>query len=372
MKTIRLIIFLQFSLFIIVSGLACEDSSASTRPDSNEPETRIPFGEPRMFRLGFGDSVREVSTEKVSQNWDRMSENAEAIVVNWQISTDEFDDDEFSVSQKYGDKVLALKAEISRRDLDLILVIDIFDTSGDEIGLTPSGPNSKWSDDNEFFLALDNELKFLARNVSPWALILGNQINLAFESNPDLYFLYAVKYRTLYRSVKSIDSSILVAPSFAYEEFMGIALNSNIHPPRWELLTAYEDVMDIFAISTFPSFVYPTALSIPSDYYSSIRQYTDAPLFVLQAGFHVGEGYADNQTTTLSEQRRYLERLFDEADDLGALLVSWYLLQDSALFPYSYRVLGTTGLYDNFGEPKPSWTVWSRTNRRPMTVPSLN
>ena len=215
-------------------------------------------------------------------------------------------------------------------------------------------------------------MKFLARNLSPWALILGDQVIVAFESNPYLYFRYAAEYGNLYKSVKAIDSTVLVAPSFAYEELVGVALYSGIHPPRWELLATYEGVMDMFAISTFPSFAYPTALSIPSDYYSSIKLHTDAPLFVLQTGFHVGEGYSDQQMTTVSEQRRYLERLFDEADSLNALLISWYLIQDSDQFPRSYRALGTTGLYDILGDPKPSWTVWSRIIRRPMTVPSLN
>ena len=371
MKIVRLVITYQVCLLLLLGSAACEDSDQTTESDLIE-QAQISFGAPRTFRLGFGDSMTGVSAERVSVNWDKMSQNAEAIVVNWQVSTDEFSDDEFSVSEGYGDRVVALNTEISSSDLDLILIIDIFDTSGDEIGFTLGRSESKRISDNEFFRALDNELKFLTRNISPWALIIGNQINLAFESNPDLYFLYAAEYPSLYENVKAIDSSVLVAPAFAYEEFVGVAPDSGAHPPRWELLRDYDDMMDMFAISTFPSFAYPTALSIPSDYYSSIGRYTDAPLFILQAGFHVGAGYSSTQTTTLSEQRRYIERLFDEADDLGAVLVSWFLIQDSDHFPHTYRVLGTTGLYDISGDPKPSWAVWSRTMRRPITVPSLN
>ena len=371
MKMVRLVITYQVCLFLLLGSAACEDSDETAGSDLIE-ETQIPFGAPRTFRLGFGDSMSGGSAERVSENWDRISESAEAIVVNWKVSTDEFLDDEFSVSDGYGDRVVALKTEISNRDLDLILLIEVFDSSGDEIIFTHSKSGSEPNRNKEFFQALDNELRFLARNLSPWALILGNQVNLAFESNPDLYFQYAAEYGNLYKSVKDIDSTVLVAPSFAYEELVGVALYSGTHPPRWELLAAYEDIMDMFAISTFPSFAYPTALSIPSDYYSSIKLHTDAPLFVLQTGFHVGEGYSDQQMTTVSEQRRYLERLFDEADSLHALLISWYLIQDSDQFPRSYRALGTTGLYDILGDPKPSWTVWSRIIRRPMTVPSLN
>ena len=371
MKIVRLIIAYQVCLLLLLGSAACEGSGKTVEPDSIE-QTQIPFGAPRTFRLGFGESMSGVSTEGVSENWDRISQSAEAIVVNWQVSTDEFLDDEFSVSEGYGDIVVALKSELSSRDLDLILVIEVFDSSGDEIVFTQGKSGPEPTSDGEFFRALDNELKFLARNLSPWALILGDQVNLAFESNPDLYFRYAAEYGNLYKSVKAIDSTVLVAPSFAYEEFVGVALYSGLHPPRWELLAAYENVMDMFAISTFPSFAYPTALSIPSDYYSSTKLHTDLPLFVLQTGFHVGEGYSDQQMTTVSEQRRYLERLFDEADALDALLISWYLIQDSDQFPPFYRALGTTGLYDISGDPKPSWTVWSRTTRRPMTVPSLD
>ena len=371
MKIVRLVITYQVCLLLVLGIAACEDSVKTAESDSIE-QAQIPFGAPRTFRLGFSDSMSGVSVESVSENWDRMSQSAEAIVVNWQVSTDEFLDDEFSVSEEYGDRVVALKTEISSRDLDLVLLIEVFDSSGDEIIFMHRRSGSKPNSDKDFFRALDNELRFLARNLSPWALILGNQVNLAFESNPDLYFQYATEYGNLYKSVKDIDSTVLVAPSFAYEELVGVALYSGIHPPRWELLATYEGVMDMFAISTFPSFAYPTALSIPSDYYSSIKLHTDAPLFVLQTGFHVGEGYSDQQMTTVSEQRRYLERLFDEADSLNALLISWYLIQDSDQFPRSYRALGTTGLYDILGDPKPSWTVWSRIIRRPMTVPSLN
>ena len=371
MKLVRLVITYQVCLFLLLGSAACEDSDETVGSDLIE-QTQIPFGAPRTFRLGFVDSMSGGSAERVSENWDRMSQSAEAIVVNWQVSTDEFLDGEFSVSEGYGDRVVALKTEISNRDLDLILLIEIFDSSGDEIIFTHRKSGSEPNSDREFFQALDNELRFLARNLSPWALILGNEVNLAFESNPDLYFQYAAEYGNMYKSIKAVDSTVLVAPSFAYEEFVGVALYSGIQPPRWELLPAYEGVMDMFAISTFPSFAYPTALSIPSDYYSSIKLHTDAPLFVLQTGFHVGEGYSDQQMTTVSEQRRYVERLFDEADALDALLISWYLLQDSDQFPRSYRALGTTGLYDILGDPKPSWAVWSGITRRPMAVPSLN
>jgi hypothetical protein len=130
--------------------------------------------------------------------------------------------------------------------------------------------------------------------------------------------------------------------------------------------------MDTFAFSSFPSYVYPAARSIPSDYYKQILDEVELPISFLSTGFHVGEGMNEDQTTTVTEQRRFLERLLQESEDLDAIVLTWLVARDSEIIPERYGSLASSGLFDKENSPRPSWAVWTRASRRPLAVPVLD
>ncbi|HIE83241.1 MAG TPA: hypothetical protein EYQ00_05035 [Dehalococcoidia bacterium] len=109
--------------------------------------------------------------------------------------------------------------------------------------------------------------------------------------------------------------------------------------------------------------------SIPANYYKQSAENVHLPISFLATGFHVGEGMNEDQVTTVTEQRRFLERLFQESDDLDVILVTWLLARDSLIIPERYASLSRSGLFDIADAPRPGWAVWSRASRRPLAVP---
>jgi len=364
MHIIRLVLFGSLLLFV-----SCSTESASTSHQSYSVDDRISLGGPRTFRLGFSNTPRTMSAVDQESIWDHAAQFGEVMVVHRTISWSEFTEGEFTVSQKYGDEIIALKQAVRQRDLDLVLVLDVFDSTGEQIAMLPAAlEESDFSDDLVSSVLL-NEVSFLTRNLSPWAMIIGNEINSVFERNPDLYFSYIELYEDLYKRTKEIDPTMIVAPSFAYEELIGNIPGTAQYAPRWSLVEPLTDVMDTFAFSSFPSYVYPVARSIPANYYKQIAETVDLPILFLATGFHVGEGMNEDQTTTVTEQRRFLERLFQESDDLDVILVTWLLARDSLIIPERYISLSRSGLFDLADAPRPGWAVWSRASRRPLAVP---
>ena len=367
MRVIRLV--LLGSLLLLVS---CATEATSSNDHNHSVDDRISLGGPRTFRLGFSNIPKTMSAVDQESIWDHVAQFGEVMVVHRTISWSEFGEGEFSVTEKYGDEIIALKQAAEQRDLDLVVVLDVFDSSGEQIAMLPEAlKKSDFSDDLISSILL-NEVSFLARNLDPWAMIIGNEINSVFERNPDLYFSYIELYEDLYERTKQINPAIIVAPSYAYEELLGNIPGTAQYGPRWSLVEPLINVMDTFAFSSFPSYVYPAARSIPQDYYKQIVDNVDLPVSFLSTGFHVGEGMNEYQATTVIEQRRFLERLFQESDNLDVILVTWLLAKDSAIIPSRYSGLSRSGLFDLEDAPRPSWAVWGRASRRPLAVPILD
>ena len=367
MQIIRLV--LLGSLVLIVS---CSAEVTSSNKQNHSVDDRISLGGPRTFRLGFSNIPRTMSPVDQESIWDDAAQFGEVVVVHKTISWSEFVEGEFSVSEKYGDDIVALKQAASQRDLDLILVLDIFDSTAEQIAMLPATFDGSDFSDDLISSVLVNEVSFLARNLEPWAMIIGNEINSVFERNPDLYFSYIELYARLYERAKQINPAIIVAPSFSYEELLGSIPGTAQYGPRWSLIDPLTNIMDTFAFSSFPSYVYPAARSIPSDYYKQMIDEVELPISFLSAGFHVGEGIKEDQITTATEQRRFLERLLQESEDLEAIVLTWLLARDSEIIPERYESLASSGLFDEENAPRPGWAVWTKASRRPLAVPILD
>ena len=367
MRIARLVLL---GLLLLITSCSTEVTPPNDRNYS--VDDRISLGGARTFRLGFSNIPRTMSLVDQESIWDDAAQFGEVVVVHRTISWSDFTEGEFSASEEYGDEIVALKQAASQRDLDLILVLDIFDSTGEEIAMLPAAFDGSDFSDDLISSALRNEVSFLARNLEPWAMIIGNEINSVFERNPDLYFSYIKLYENLYKRTKQINPAIIVAPSFAYEELLGSIPGTAQYGPRWSLIDPLINVMDTFAFSSFPSYVYPAARSIPANYYKQIVDNVELPISFLSTGFHVGEGMNEYQTTTATEQRRFLERLLQESQDLDAIVLTWLLARDSKIIPERYESLSSSGLFDGENAPRPGWAVWTRASRRPLAVPVLD
>jgi hypothetical protein len=75
--------------------------------------------------------------------------------------------------------------------------------------------------DPELRRAFVQHARFIALNYRPAYLILGVEVNAAFEANPDGYAAFLEAYVESYAEVKAASPRTLVFPSFQYEQLLG-------------------------------------------------------------------------------------------------------------------------------------------------------
>ena len=94
-------------------------------------------------------------------------------------------------------------------------------------------------------------------------------------------------------------------------------------------------------------------------------------------GYAAGESRGGLNSSTAAEQRRFLERLLDDAGTLRAALVIWFAARDPAFAAAPYDLLASSGLRTAEDVPREAWPVWLEAARRPFepaltTVPGAS
>ena len=136
--------------------------------------------------------------------------------------------------------------------------------------------------------------------------------------------------------------------------------------PRWELLDDFAGKLDLFAITTYPSFAYSVARKVPPLYYSQIRDHASASIAFVSAGYSSAPGREGLNSSTPAEQRRFLQRLLRDADELGASLLVWFAARDPAFATEPpFDLLSSIGLRTADDQPKEAWPAWEQVVNRP-------
>jgi hypothetical protein len=135
---------------------------------------------------------------------------------------------------------------------------------------------------------------------------------------------------------------------------------------NWEQVEAFEPNLDIWVISTYPYFIFPSGTDIPVDYYTPLLLRTSKLVAVAEGGFST-ETF--NQfTNTPEDQVAYLNAIHIQ---IGSRLAFWVntLLSDFNIESYAKEMgdseaasmLGNfayIGLQNFDGSPKPALKLW--------------
>ena len=92
--------------------------------------------------------------------------------------------------------------------------------------------------------------------------------------------------------------------------FPGAEEGRQVYQTNWDQVQAFEPQLDLWVISSYPYFIYPSGDEIPEDYYSPLLERTDKPLAVAEGGWTsepVGPVPGDPQG-----QVAYLEGIHDQ------------------------------------------------------------
>ena len=356
---------------LLVAGIAlavaagCREAITST--ETFVARERPTAGDPRPFSLGFSDVPRELTPEAYARHFDLVANYGEAILLQRPPSWSDFLPGA-SVSERLRDEVIAAREAARVRSLETVVALDTFDPANRaRLRGLPADYEGRSLADGDLRAAFVAEAEFLARNMRPTYLVLGTEINATYERNPEGYFAFIEAYQEAYEVVKAASPQTLVLVTYQYEELLGVVPELPPHAPRWELLDDLAGRLDLLGLTSYPSFAYPTARKVPLEYYAQIEDYTDLPVAFVSVGFASGPGRAGVNASTEPEQRRFLQRLLEDAFTLRSPLVVWFAAEDlgfAATPPYD--LLRSIGLRDAEGGPKESWTVWVETSNRPL------
>ncbi|MGE3856929.1 MAG: hypothetical protein AB7G21_08225 [Dehalococcoidia bacterium] len=357
------LLVLALALVALLAG-ACR--TEQTGGSSFVKRTKVEAGEPRAFLLGFSDTPWALTDLATRQTYDLAAHYGEVILVQRSPNWADFLPGA-SPSEATRHELTAVRDAARSRDLRVAIVLDPFDpTARDRLQRLPATHAGKDLANPELRAALVQESVFIAKNLRPAYLVLGNEVNATFERNPATYLAFLAAYREAYDAVKAAAPETQVLPSFQYEELLGVIPDLPPHPPRWQLLKDFEGKMDLAGITTYPSFAFNVARKVPPTYYSALREHTALPIAFVSVGFASGPGRDNLNSSTPAEQRRFLQRLFEDADLLGSPLVVWFAERDlSFATAPPYDLLASLGLRDIGDRPKEAWPVWEAATNRP-------
>ncbi len=354
------------ALVLVALGASACREETQPLPGTFEARERVIEGEPRTYELGFSALPVDLTDDAYVDAFDLAADYGEVLLIQRAPAWSEFMPGA-SVSEERRNETLAERAALDERGLRLFYALDVF--SAADRGLladAPAGYEGHTLADADLHAAFVAEARFVALNYRPAYMALGVEVNAAFERNPDAYRAFVDAYTEAYAAVKDASPNTLVFPTFQYEQLLGVVPWEPPHVPRWELLADFEGRQDLFAITTYPSFVYEMARKVPPLYYSQIRDQTALPVAFASTGYASTPGREGLNSSTAAEQRRFLQRLLADADALQSPLVVWYAGRDPAFAQEPpLDLLASIGLRTSADEPKEAWPAWEQASNRP-------
>ncbi len=333
------------------------------------PLPRVTVGEPRPFLLGFSGLPAVQSVEGYTAAMDLAANYGEVLLIQRAPEWESFL--AARVSGELERATLAERQAIAQRNLHLAYAIDVFDPAsrGRLAGLPPR-LEGKTLADPELRRAFVQHVRFVALNYRPAFLVIGVEVNAAFEADPEAYAAFREAYNEAYDVVKAAVPATLVFPSFQYEQLLGAIPWEPPHAPRWRLLEEYEQRIDVFGITTYPSFVYQAARKVPTEYYTDARARTQLPIAFVSVGFASEQTREGLNSSTAIEQRRFLQRALVDAESLGAPLFVWFVGRDPVYADSSpLDLIASVGLRTRDDVAKDAWQAWEQAVNRPYAGP---
>jgi len=353
---------------MVLTVFACRVETIQPVPIA--PITKeVAEGATRSYMMGFSSLPAALTESAYLETYDIASAHGEALLIQRSPAWADFLPGA-KISEQLRSQTLAQKNATSTRGLELIYVLDPF-TPETRMGLhgLPDSHHGQTLSNIELRDALVADALFVARNFRPAYLVIGNEINVVFERDPKSYSEFVSVYSELYDAVKRAVPSVRVLTSFQYEEFLGVVPWLPSHTARWNLLKDFEGRLDQFGVTSYPSFAFTNARKIEPSYYEQIRDHTDLPIAFVSVGYASGAGREGINSTTPAEQRRYLQRLLEDADNLNISLLIWLIARDlSYLTTAPENLASELGLHQADGTPKEAWDAWLKAYKRPYNL----
>jgi hypothetical protein len=213
--------------------------------------------------------------------------------------------------------------------------------------------------------AFINYGRFILETFQPRYLALGIEINLYALHNPADFENLASLYLEAYAALKPLAPSTSFFPTLQADALIGYN--------QFELLPVLDPAMDRLALALYPSSVGFEPSTLPDDYISRFRAFTERPIVIAETGFgsRPFNGEFDAAGSELL-QRDYLAWILNQAENHSFEFVVWFFPTDvpwilSTLSPdrSDFAFFAFMGLTTQDFAPKPVTDLWNENLRRP-------
>lgn len=361
----RLGIFLSI---LLSASLACGGTPVPLPPPDNS------IFDSSRTAYGFFPVAPEATTDSILQLYKDLSLHADFVLLQQNTAWEDFASNVDGESQTRTD--ITNQTVLARQNnLATIFVLDALNglNRREFIGL-PAGWDAAFSNPN-VRTAYKNYALWVVRSFHPRYLGLASEINTYMDAHPEDTPNFISLYNEIYALVKAEAPETQVFVTFQWDDLNNMFPqpeegNRQRLSPNWEQIEAFEPNLDVWAISTYPYFVFPSAADIPSDYYSPLLSRTSKPIAVAEGGFssqavEFAQGTPEGQVT-------YLNAIHDQ---LGSRIVFWVnlTLNDFNMDSYaefarskgqdpndfaSLEYFSHVGFINPDRSPKPALAVW--------------
>jgi hypothetical protein len=360
-------ILLSLSILILLT-LACGEGSIPPPPEDSVFDSS-------STAYGFFPSPPEVTIESIFKIYEDMGDHADFVLIQQNTAWDDFVNGTDGESQTRTDLVNQVKLA-RQNDLEYIFVIDALNglNRREYVGL-PAGWDASFANP-DVRSAYKNYALWVVRTFHPHYLGLASEINTYMDAYPEDAQNFVSLYNEIHALVKAEAPETQIFVSFQWDDLNNMFPqpeegNRQKYDVNWEQIEAFEPNLDLWVISSYPYFIFPTGADIPTDYYSPLLARTDKPIAIAEGGFSTQT--VGQMTNTPDDQVAYLNAVHDQ---LGPRLAFWVntLLNDFNLDSYAAemektgrnpndaRMLGNfayIGLREFDGTPKPALEVWN-------------
>lgn len=362
----RIFIFL---LFLLGVTLAC-GGNTPTPP----PALKTSTFEKGETAYGFYPSPPVVSLESVLQHFKDMSEYGDFVLIQQNVDWESFDIGVDGESQQRTD-IINQVILARQNELDTVFVLDALNgLNRREFYGLPADWEANFANP-KIRTSFKNYALWVVRNFQPRYLGLASEINTYMDAHPEDAPNFISLYHEIYALVKAEAPETQIFVTFQWDDLNNMFPqpeegNRPSRVPNWEQVEAFEPNLDIWAISSYPYFIFPSGADIPSDYYSPLLERTSKPVAFAEGGFSTQTFSQFSHTP--EDQVVYLNAIHEQ---LGSRMVFWVntLLNDFNIDSYAREMekqganpedaqtLGNfayIGLREFDGTPKPALALW--------------
>ena len=364
-------IFLPALLTILIlASLACGQSA----PITPFPTRETPASASDQTIYGFFPSAPKPTIKSVLNHFKDLGQYGDFVLFQHNIPWADFVDSVDGESQSRTD--ITNQETLARQNgLASIYVVDPLnglnrrEFRGLPLGWKASFANPK------IRAAFTNYTLWIVRTFQPHYLGLASEINTYMDAHPEDAANFVSLYHEVYALIKAEAPDTQVFVTFQWDD-----LNNMWSQPEeghrqkfdvnWEQVDAFEPDLDLWAISSYPYFVFPSSADIPADYYSRLLARTSKRVAVAEGGWASGDVGVFHGMP--EDQVGYLNAIHDQ---LGSRLAFWVYLvlndfdmESYAQFDGNQNVsetdMNTLGMFASLGlremdgTPKPALEVW--------------